>query len=255
MKSLKNKGVLITGAASGIGRAACLAFAKEGATPLIISDINQRGLSETKTKLGLYGCDVLMYLVDITEFDPVEEMIRDVYRKTDGVDILVNVAGTAIVGPVEKLDMADWKRVIDVNLYGALHTVHAVYPKMLKKGAGHIVNVASLAGLLALHPYNGPYCASKFGLVGFSENLMYEAVTKNIGVSCICPGGVKTPIYQTARLKGFKKEFIEEMTRHMLARAQEPEDTAQAIIKAVKRNEFLVVTTLTAKLVFFSDDT
>jgi NAD(P)-dependent dehydrogenase (short-subunit alcohol dehydrogenase family) len=187
----------------------------------------------------------------VSDYDAVREMIRKALDKAGKVDILVNVAGTAIIAPLEEMTMEEWKKVVGVDLFGALHTVHCLYPHMLRRGSGHIVNVASVAGLLALHPYNAPYYLSKFGTAGFTEALMLEASTRGIGVTCICPGGVRTPIFDDSTFKGFSEEARAKAKKFLLASAEEPEDTARAIVDAVKRNRYLVVTTSVAKDGYF----
>jgi short-subunit dehydrogenase len=122
---------------------------------------------------------------------------------------------------------------------------------MLRRGSGHIVNVASVTGLMVFHQYNAPYNVSKYGAVGFTEELMLEASVHGIGVTCVCPGGVKTAIYDTAVFKGFGEGAREELKKLLLASAEEPEDTARALVKAVKENKFLVVTTPVAKGAYF----
>ncbi|RJP34841.1 MAG: SDR family NAD(P)-dependent oxidoreductase [Actinobacteria bacterium] len=251
MQDLKEKAVLVTGAASGIGRATAVEFAREGADPLILSDINPKGLEETAALVERLGCRTVILPADVSDYDAVKEMASVALDQAGRVDILVNVAGTAIISPLELMTMEEWKKVVGVDLFGALHTVHCLYPHMLERGSGHIVNIASVAGLLALHPYNAPYYLSKFGTVGFTEALMLEASAHGIGVTCICPGGVKTPIYDDSPFKGFDEEVREKVKKLMLASAEEPEDTARAIVDAVKKNRYLVVTTPVARAGYF----
>jgi NAD(P)-dependent dehydrogenase (short-subunit alcohol dehydrogenase family) len=251
MQDLKDKAVLITGAASGIGRATALEFAREGADPLIVSDINVKGLEETAARIEEMGRRPVVLPCDVSDYDAVQGMIERALGEAGGIDVLVNVAGTAIISPLEQMTMEEWKHVVGVDLFGSLHTVHCIYPHMLKRESGHIVNIASVAGLLALHPYNAPYYLSKFGTVGFTEALMLEASTHGIGVTCICPGGVKTPIYDDSPFKGFDEEVREKVKKLMLASGEEPEDTARAIVDAVRKNKYLVVTTPAARAGYF----
>jgi NAD(P)-dependent dehydrogenase (short-subunit alcohol dehydrogenase family) len=251
LEDLMGKVVLVTGAASGIGRATALAFAREGADPLIISDINADGLKETATSIEKLGHRVVLLPADVSDYDAVREMVEKALSVSDGIDVLVNVAGTAIISPLEMMTMEEWKKVVGVDLFGALHTVHCLYPHMMGRRSGHIVNIASVAGLFALHPYNAPYYLSKFGTVGFTEALMLEASTHGIGVTCVCPGGVRTPIYDDSPFKGFSEDVREKAKKLILASAEEPEDTARAIVDAVKKNKYLVVTTPAARVGYF----
>ena len=251
MKDLRGKVVLITGAASGIGRATAVEFAREGAGPLILGDIDEEGLRGTSALVEELGSGAFVMPADLSDLGSVESMVDEALRSAGRIDVLVNVAGIGIGGPVEALDIEDWRKVIGVNLFGILHTVSTVYPHMLSRGSGHIVNVASGAGLVAVSPYNAPYNVSKFGVVGFSESLQYEACAHGIGVSCVCPGAVRTPIYENSPIRGFEPEARGEMMR-IMSTAEEPEDTARALIRAVKKNRFLVVTTPFMKAFYFA---
>lgn len=251
MKDLREKVVLVTGAASGIGRATAVEFAREGAGPLILCDIDEEGLRGTSALIEGLGRGAFVIPADVSDLDAVEGMVDETLRRAGRIDVLVNVAGIGIGGPVEVLEMEDWRKVIGVNLFGILHTVGTVYPHMLGRGSGHIVNVASGAGLVVPSPYNAPYNVSKFGVVGLSESLLYEACAHGIGVTCVCPGAVRTPIYETSPIKGFSPEMRGEMMR-ILSTAEEPGDTARALVRAVKKNRFLVVTTFFMKAIYFA---
>ncbi len=250
MKDLRDKAVLITGAASGIGRATALEFAREGAGPLILSDIDEQGLLETASTVRSMGREAVVLPADISDYGAVAEMIATALERAGRIDILVNVAGIGIVGPVEVLEMEDWRKVMGVDLFGVLHTVSLVYPHMLERGSGHIVNVSSGAGLMVPTPYNAPYNTSKFAVVGLSESLLYEARAHGVGVTCVCPGLVRTPIYETSRLKGLSDDMKHELDRLMVT-AEEPGDTARALVDAVKKDRFLVVTTFFWKCLYF----
>lgn len=251
MRDVKGTTVLVTGSASGIGRATAIEFARAGAATLILNDINRRGLEETAGSIERLGCQAIPLPADVSDFYAVKEMMEKALSKTGNIDILINVAGKAIIAPLERIDIDEWRQVLGVDLFGALHTVHCLYPHMMKRGSGHIVNVASVAGLFALPPYNAPYYVSKFGVVGFSEALMLEGSLHGINVTCICPGGVKTPIYDTSPFKGFAEEARKKAKSLLLASAEEPEDTARAIVNAVTSNKYLVVTTSLAKSAYF----
>lgn len=251
MKDVQGKSVLVTGAASGIGRATAIEFAFEGADPVVLNDINLEGLRETAATIHGMGRRAIVMPADVSDYNAVKEMTEKALDEAGAIDILVNVAGTAIIARFEDMTMEEWRKVIGVDLLGALHTVHCLYPRMLARGSGHIVNVASLAGLAALHPYNESYYMCKFGVVGFSEGLMLEASAQGIDVTCVCPGGVKTPIYDDSPFKGFNEEARRKVKDFMLRTGQEPEDTARDIVDGVKRNRFLVVTTPAAKGMYF----
>lgn len=251
MRDVRDKAVLVTGAASGIGRATAVEFAREGAGPIILCDINAQGLHETAALVEGRGSGAVVIPADVSNHESVRNMVEKALERAGRVDILVNVAGISVGGPLEVLTMEDWRKVLGVNLFGMLHTVSLIYPHMLERGEGHIVNVASGVGLVVPSPYNSPYNTSKFGAVGFTESLMLEAGAHGIGVTCVCPGVVKTPIYETSPVKGFTEEAAEKLLM-VLAVGEEAEDTARSIVKAVKKNRFLVITTRHMKaMVFF----
>ena len=157
------------------------------------------------------------------------------------LDLLFNIAGTALMAPLEKLELEDWRRVIDVDLWGPIHLVHAVYPHMVARGSGHIVILASRSGLWADESYNGPYLAAKFGAVGLCEALRTEGFLHGVGVTCVCPGDVKTNIWTATPIKGFRPE-VRKVLKMVAAMAADPDDIAQDIVAAVKKGRYLLLT-------------
>jgi NAD(P)-dependent dehydrogenase (short-subunit alcohol dehydrogenase family) len=126
MRDLRDKAVLITGAASGIGRAAALEFAREGADPIMLNDIDVEGLKATAALLEDLGCKATVLPADVSDFEAVKGMVETAFSEVGRIDVLVNVAGTAVAGPLELLDLSDWKKVLGVNLFGMLNTVNLV---------------------------------------------------------------------------------------------------------------------------------
>ncbi len=250
MDDLSGKVALVTGAASGIGRATALAFAREGAGPLIICDVDGGGLAGAASEIEHIGSEALAFTTDVSDFGEVESMAREALGKIGRIDVLANVAGIGVMAPIEALDMDDWRAVMGVNLFGAIHTVQAVFPHMAERRSGHIVNVASTDGLFVPGIYGLPYFTSKFGLVGFTEGLMLEASLYDIGVSCVCPSVTKTPMFDTVPVKGFRPE-VRKLARLLWHVAGTPEDVAGAIVDAVKKDKFLVLTTSWAKAAYY----
>ncbi len=241
MKDLKNKSALITGAASGIGRATALAFAREGAAPLVLSDINPEGLEKTVAEVRVLGSEALGLVANVADAAAATEMAARAIAHCGQLDFLLNIAGTAIMAPLEKLELEDWRRVIDVDLWGPIHLVHAVYPHMVERGSGHIVILASRSGLWADESYNGPYLAAKFGAVGLCEALRIEGFLKGVGVTCVCPGDVKTNIWTATPIKGFRPE-VRKLLKVVAALAADPDEIALAIVNAVKKGRYLLLT-------------
>jgi len=250
LRDVRDRSVLLTGAASGIGRAAATAFAHAGARPLLLNDINEEGLAETARIIEALGCPTFVLPADVSDRAAVREMVDSAIEVTGGLDILVNVAGVVSFCPFEVLEKEDWDYELDVDLWGVINTVSEAYPHMIERGAGHIVNVASASGLFDPVLYLAPYATAKYGVVGLSEALMLEGRVHGVGVSCVCPGSVETPIKDRIRTKGFTKE-VSKLTRHVFTITTRPEDTAHAIVRAVERDRFLVVTTGFAKTCWF----
>lgn len=248
---ITGKTVLVTGAASGIGKATALAFACEGPRAIMLCDIDEVGLRATAGLVETAECRAIAQAVDVTDAASVEAAVQHAVDEIGCVDILVNAAGIGMMGRMECLTLDDWRRVIDINLWGTINVNRAVWPHMLERGSGQIVNIASANGLYAPIPYLGPYVTSKFGVVGLSEALMVEGRPRGITVTCVCPGNVTTPIYDNAVFRGFD-EGARALTSMNRLIAETPDRTAQQIVRAVKKGRFIVVTTAVARVSAFA---
>ncbi|MBN1289734.1 MAG: SDR family NAD(P)-dependent oxidoreductase [Actinobacteria bacterium] len=234
-----DKSVVITGAASGIGRETTLAFARRGARVAVV-DIDGAKLSGVKDELEEMCADIYYCIVDVSNADEMRTMCDGIYRKWKRVDVLINNAGIAMGGPFEHMTLQDWKRMVDVNFWGIVHGCHFFYPRMIDQGGGHIVNVASAAGLVPMFLQTS-YCATKSAVVGFSESLRGEAARHNIGVTAVCPGIVDTPIASTVELiydgEHRNSEALRGKVEHVFhGRGYTPDRVAEAIVKAVEKN-------------------
>jgi NAD(P)-dependent dehydrogenase (short-subunit alcohol dehydrogenase family) len=191
------KTVLVTGASSGIGRETALAFAAAGANVVLVAR-RAAVLAKVATAARDAGVGALALGTDVTDPKAVDACFRKAVRRFGSVDIVVNNAGILLPAPVADLDPADLQRMLDVNLFGALHVMQAAVPLMQSQATGgHIVNVASLAGRRGFSPLGG-YCASKFALVGLTEALRTELIGTNVGVSLVLPGVIDTPMAAAA---------------------------------------------------------
>ena len=238
--------VMVTGAASGIGRATAVAFAAERPAAMAVCDIDEAGLGATVEMLEAFGLTVAAMRLDVADAEAVEAAVAEAADVMGGIDIFINAAGIGMMGRMECLTLEDWKRVIDINLWGTINVNRAVYRHMLERGSGHIVNIASANGIYAPIPYLAPYATSKFGVVGLSEAIMVEGRPRGIRVTCVCPGNVRTPIYDNAVFRGFG-EGARALTRMNTVIAESPEETARQIVRAVKKGRFIVVTTAVAR--------
>jgi len=240
----KGKAVVVTGAASGIGREIALAFARRGAR-LAVADIDAVRLQGVGEELEGMGAEVHVHVVDVSVAEQVRNLCDEVYREMGRVDVLCNNAGIGIGGRFEDVTLEDWEWIVGVNLWGVIHGCHYFYPRMIAQGGGgHIVNTASGAGLAPL-PLMTAYCCTKYAVVGLSETLRAEAALHGIGVSAICPGIVDTPITRATKLcsgtdRSTPQELQERIVRIYARRGYTPDRVAAAVVRAVERNRGVV---------------
>jgi NAD(P)-dependent dehydrogenase (short-subunit alcohol dehydrogenase family) len=193
------KTVLVTGASSGSGRETALAFATAGANVVLVAR-RAAALAKVASRARASGAEALSVATDVTNPTAVAACFRKAVQRFGSVDIVVNNAGVLLPAPVVDMKPADLQRMLDVNLFGALHVLQAAVKQMQKQDSGgHIVNVASLAGRRGFSPLGG-YCASKFALVGLTEALRTELMGSNVGVSLVLPGVIDTPMAEAAAL-------------------------------------------------------
>lgn len=242
--TLRDKRCLITGAASGIGRATALAAATEGAE-LYLTDINHGALKTLAEQLRASGTRVpYATALDISDHAAVTAMAEEIHSEHGSLDVVMNIAGISIWGTVENLEHEQWRRLVDINLMGPIHVIECFIPPMIEAGrGGHLVNVSSAAGLFGL-PWHAAYSATKFGLRGISEVLRFDLRRHNIGVSLVCPGAVRTPLVGTMEIAGVNREApaIKKLTSHFEARAITAEQAAAAIINGIRKNRYMVYT-------------
>lgn len=188
--------VIITGAASGIGRALAVRLARRG-DHLILVDVDEAGLVQLATELSgvaaRSGGSARAEPADVRDAGRIDEIVGEAWERHGRVDVMVNNAGIGLGGASDELTVEHWQRVFDINISGVMHGVVAAYPRMVAAGSGQIVNVASLAGLIP-SPFLAAYSASKHAVVGLSLSLAAEAAGTGVGVTCVCPGFTDTPI-------------------------------------------------------------
>jgi len=230
---LKDKVSIITGAASGIGKATALVFAREGAK-VMCADVNADGAESVARQIVDTGGEAESIKVDVSVEADVKNMISQTVARWARLDILYNNAGIGYGMPVTQVPESEWDRLIDINLKGVfLGCKHAI-PEMLKNGSGAIVSTASDAGLIGTAMLS-PYCASKGGVVLLTKSLAVEWGAMGIRVNCVCPGVIRTPILdpflQRAQAMGVTPEELwERMARaHPVGRVGEPEEVGQAV--------------------------
>jgi NAD(P)-dependent dehydrogenase (short-subunit alcohol dehydrogenase family) len=245
MENLKGKTAVVTGGASGIGRALCFAFGGEGAH-VVVADIDEAGMAETAEGVRKAGARALTVKTDVTNLPSVQALAEHAWKEMGGVHVLCNNAGVAVHGGLESATHRDWEWVLNVNLWGVIHGVEAFVPRMIaQKEPGHIVNTASMAGLIASQGL-GVYNTSKYAVVGLSETLQKDLRPYDIGVSVLCPMGVSTKIrtsdrHRPSSLQNAKGPEENDWFR-LIGRYLEPEDVAGRVLRAVKANRLYVIT-------------
>ena len=191
-----SKSAVITGAASGIGRALAVAWARRG-WKIGIADIDVEGAERTLGMVEQVGGMGDIFKCDVSNLDDVQAMADHFFAAWGKVDILVNNAGIAVMGFVGEVPLKEWQRVMDINLWGVIYGCHAFVPRMREQGGGNIVNLASSAGVVSMSEM-GPYNTTKASVISLSETLRTELASDGIGVTVVCPMFIDTDILKTA---------------------------------------------------------
>src|SRR5580704_858485 len=196
MRDLKGKVAVVTGAASGIGRAMAERFARERMR-IVLADVEATPLAQAREEIGRGGVEAIAVRTDVSRWEQVEELARRTFEAFGTAHVICNNAGIGAGGASAwETSMADWEWTIGVNLWGVIHGVRAFVPRLVEQGEGHVVNTASIAGLVTV-PGMAPYCVTKQGVVALSECLHHDLTIKTAGkvkVSVLCPAWVKTKI-------------------------------------------------------------
>lgn len=241
---------VVTGGASGIGRALATALVRRGAH-VTVADIDAGRAERVAAELagGAGGAARAVHL-DVTDADAVAEVMRSVKAEHGRLDLVFNNAGIGVGGRTDEFSLDHWNRTIDINLRGVVHGVHAAYPIMLEQGSGHIVNTASVAGLMPV-PFMGPYTTTKHAVVGLSLGLRAEAAGTGVRVSVVCPGFTDTPLIDTIN-PGLPQTDIGKSTREiavgLVRTLYSPEALAEDILRGVARDRALIVAPFSARL-------
>lgn len=254
MKELKNKVAVVTGAASGIGRGMAEAFVAAG-VKVVLADIEQRALGETTRSLTTTGADVHPVITDVSKPDQVENLAMRTLEKYGAVHILCNNAGVSVRASNSwTSSLSDWQWIVGVNLMGVVHGVHTFLPLMIKQGTeAHIVNTASMAGLIASTTLYG---TTKFAVVGLSESLHLELKRAGLkpAISVLCPGFVDTNIINAHRNRptdlpeellqpqGRVAQAINEWMTDQLKQGMNPRAVGDAVLAAIREERFYILT-------------
>lgn len=240
--SLSGKVAFITGGASGIGAALAAKLAGGGAE-VWLADRQLAAAQELAQRLGNGGTKTHAIELDVRDYPAFEAAVAEAVRTSGGIDYLFNNAGIGVGGEVDSYSLDDWNDVLAVNLHGVVHGIQAVYPIMIRQRSGHIVNTASMAGLLA-GPGTASYTASKHAVVALSKALRLEAERHNVKVSVLCPGAIRTPIltggiYGRMTNTGASEEDI--LKSWEPTRPMAPDKFAARVLRAVLRNKAIII--------------
>ena len=219
---LKDKVAIITGAASGIGKATAKLFAEHGAK-VVVADIDKDGGSQTVTQIQNGGNEAIFVETDVTLKVDTEKMVAQTVETYGKLDILFNNAGIAMRLPVAELPEEDWHRCLDVNLTGVFLCAKAAIPAMLKNGCGSIINMSSIYGVVGAD-VRAAYVASKGGVTNLTRGMALDYAENNIRVNCICPGFVETPL--VAGVIKTPEEYQTLADKHPMCRLGQPEEIA-----------------------------
>lgn len=242
MAHFDGKVAIVTGGSTGIGRALANALLSRGAT-VIITGRREARLREAAELLG--HADRLETVVnDVTDFEALKRVVDDVIARHGRVDFMFNNAGAGMAGEVKDSTLEDWERMWSVNVKGVIHGIHAVYPHMIERGEGHIVNISSGAGIV---PQGGMahYVAAKHAVTGLSGSLRTEARQYGVKVTCVCPGAIESEILETTTYRGLDGQKIREKAPRVFMTADE---CARQILRGVEKNRGIVPITKITKV-------
>jgi len=252
MKQLKGKVAAVTGAASGLGRSMALAFATEG-MDLALADVDEKNLGAVEEEVRSKGVRTITQRVDVSRAEDVESFRDQTLSRLGGIHLVCNNAGVSPLGAVWEASVADWQWILGVNLWGVIHGVRAFTPHLIAQNEGHIVNTASVAGLIS-PPGSGAYNVTKHAVVTLSESLVHDLRERKsaVGVSVLCPAYVPTGIVDSERSRP-KDLPASEKSKETLAREAmlrkavssgkvSADQVAQAVVAAVKEERFYILT-------------
>jgi NAD(P)-dependent dehydrogenase (short-subunit alcohol dehydrogenase family) len=246
MSCFRGKVAIITGAGSGIGKGLAEELARRGGQ-VVICDVNPERIEKTAEGIRGAGGKVTAFRVDVSDYDQVKKMIDDTVAAEGRVDYLFNNAGIALASPATSLAIDDWRKVLQINLFGVVHGCAVAYPIMVKQGFGHIINTASVEGLAPV-PATAAYVTSKYGVVGLSSALRIEGAAHGVKVGVVCPGYVKTAILADAKVINIDRQ--KQLAGLPDWAGVTPEECANLILRGVQQNKAFMVVSFFAKFLW-----
>jgi len=242
MKRFTGRRIVITGAASGLGRAIALRFAKKGWS-VCIADIQMERANNVAKEVEALGAKALVVECNISKESDFQNLASHIQTEWGGVDVLVNNAGISSSGSLDESTYEEWQRLLDINLMGVVRGCKVFTPIIAQQGGGHIVNVASFAGI-ASAPGMMTYNVAKAGVISLSESLRHELESKKISVSVVCPSFFKTNLMESMN----REETKAIVTKLMEKSSVSAEDVADHVYRGVEKKEFMLITHKDARL-------
>ncbi len=236
MDCFRDKIAIVTGGASGIGRTVCAELGRYGAAT-VVADIDFEGAQEVADAISGNGGRARAARLDVTDAEAIQGLIDETVAEHGRLDFMFNNAGINIAGEARDLLPDHWKRVLDINLMGVVHGTRLAYALMVEQGSGHIVNTASLCGIMPV-PFEAPYATAKHAVVGLSTSLRAEGAGLGVRVSAFCPGVIRTPLIEKSLVVNSSMEEILSISPLGI---MELEDAVGVLLRGVARNQSIIV--------------
>lgn len=237
---------VVTGAASGLGRAISEELGRRGAR-VVATDLDEAGARATADAIVAAGGRASAAALDVRDAAAFERLLDETLASHGRLDYLFNNAGLAAAGEAQNLPLAHWRKVLDVNLNGVIHGATVAYNRMVRQGSGHIINIASLAGISGM-ALSAPYATSKFAVVGLSLTMRAEGADLGVRVSAVCPAFIQTRIFDSGTYAGTDRQGILSVTPFKFMDAG---DAARAVLRGVERNRAVIVFPFYARLLWW----
>lgn len=235
-RSFKDATVIVTGGASGIGRALCEALGGRGAI-VTVADIDAEAARNTAAAVSQAGGKAVPAHLDVAQAGHVQELVDRTVSTRGRLDYMFNNAGLAVGGEMQEIGFEHWRRIVEVNLMGTVYGTRAAYRAMIDQGSGHIVNVASVSGMIG-HPTAAPYAATKAAIVGLTTSLRAEAAALGVKVTAVCPAFIKTAMFDSATVVNAAQEAaVPKLPFKMMG----PGRAAEIALRGVEKNRGIVV--------------
>jgi len=244
---------IVTAGASGIGRALAEELARRGCE-VVLADLQIELAEEVASEIRVSGGKAKAVKIDVTDFPAMEQLVQETVKRTGRLDYIFNNAGIVIGGSVNHYGIEDWNQIVDVNLRGVINGIQAAYKIMMAQGFGHIVNTASMAGLMP-GPGNVAYTTTKHAVVGLSKSLRAEAAQMGVRVSVLCPGVIRTPILEGGKYGKMLIDIPTEQLRRIWERFKpmSPNIFAKKVLNSVAKNKAIIIVPSWWKLFWWID--